>query len=658
MTPDTPLVDDAVQQTEGKVSLPKEPILHPLEPLTAREIAAVRDIVLADPRFAENFQFETIELKEPPKASVRAFRPGLPIRREARVNVFRMGGIGVWALTVSLDDRTVLSAREHPTARPMIKLEDFLKIEGMVKQHPDFIAACRKRGIEDMSLVCVDPWSAGNFGIPGEEGRHLCHTFAWVRMRQDDNLYAHPIEGVCAVLDIKTWEMLRVDDHGVVPIPTAEYNYESQFQSSLRDDLKPINVVQPEGVSFRLEGRRIFWHRWSAVIGFNAREGLTLHDVRYDDRSLFYRLAISEMVVPYGSPEGGHPRKSVFDIGEYGLGALANSLELGCDCLGVIQYLDAWYNTMEGLPTCIRNAICIHEEDAGILWKHTDFRTERGEVRRNRRLVISSISTVGNYEYGSYWYFYLDGTIEYEMKATGVINTTACLPGAKSKYGQEVVPGIMGQIHQHAFCARFDLAIDGDRNAVVEFNTHAEPPGPANPYGNAFYQQATLLQTESEGQRQVNQATHRGWKFINPNSLNKVGEPVGYKLDAGGTVIPFFQDYAPSGQRAAFMRNQLWVTAYDPEERFPAGEYMNHSDGSDGLPRFVAQNRPIADREIVAWHVFGLHHQPRAEDFPVQSCISTGFKLMPSGFFDQNPCLDLPAETNRESRHAGQSCCA
>ena len=71
----------------------------------------------------------------------------------------------------------------------------------------------------------------------------------------------------------------------------------------------------------------------------------------------------------------------------------------------------------DGQPREIPNAICMHEEDFGVLWKHTDLFTESAETRRQRRLVISFFATVGNYDYGFYWYLYLDGTIELEVKA-------------------------------------------------------------------------------------------------------------------------------------------------------------------------------------------------------------------------------------------------
>jgi primary-amine oxidase len=118
-----------------------------------------------------------------------------------------------------------------------------------------------------------------------------------------------------------------------------------------------------------------------------------------------FRASLCETVVPYGDPRPTQRRKNAFDVGEYGMGMCANSLQFGCDCLGHISYLDGNLCTSRGQPFTIKNAICIHEEDYGILWKHTDRRLppDRVEVRRSRRLVVSSIATVENYEYAFYW---------------------------------------------------------------------------------------------------------------------------------------------------------------------------------------------------------------------------------------------------------------
>ncbi len=643
---------DTMDKAAGGMGIGSIAPLHPLEPLTKDEISVVATVVRREmAEFGDTLRFEMIELLEPSKSAVRAFASGDAMTRKARVNVFKTGSIGVWRMTVSIDDGKVLSKKHLADARPMIQLEEFMQIEDAVKADPRFIEACAKRGLTDMSLICIDPWSAGNFGVEGEEGRHLSHAFCWVKSSENDNLYAHPIDGINPVIDIKTMEVIRVDDHGVTPVPKRDVNFDREFtKDEPRADLKPIDVKQPDGVSFNMEGRTIKWHDWSILIGFNAREAITLHNISYADRPVCYRASLAEMVIPYGSPRAPHYRKNVFDIGEYGIGKLANSLELGCDCLGAIHYLDCWISDINGDPMCIKNGICIHEEDYGVLWKHWDFRTDRTEVRRARRLVISSISTVGNYEYGSYWYFYLDGTMELEMKATGIINTVACEPGKPEKYGVEVSPGVVGQIHQHLFCARLDMAVDGDQNAVVECDTVAEPMGPDNPYGNAFYVQETKLETE--GGRPRKPEAERYWKFINPNKLNHVGKPVGYKLEPRHSVQVFNDMSGPSGQRMGFVSNHLWVTAHDPEERYPSGDYVNHSDGSDGLSAYAGQGRSIDNTDLVAWHVFGLHHQPRTEDFPVQPCVTAGFKLMPNGFFDQNPNMDLPYDKNEASCHA------
>lgn len=632
-----------------------------LTPLSPAEIRAVVAIIKADPSFGETVLFETIEAMDPPKSAVVSGlaidASGAALHRCARANVFHNDQAGVWKLTISLDEGRILTCQHAPAARPMIQLEQFMQVEGWVKADPRFVAACARRGITEMEKVCVDPWSAGNFGYAEEDGRLLCHTFAWLRLYEDEAFYAHPIEGLNAVVDVKTGEVLRVDDRPGPPIPMTEVNYDSQFLTDTQPPLKPLHIVQPEGVSFKLDGHHLTWDRWSLSIGFNAREGLTLHDIRFDGRPLINRASLVEMVVPYGSPDRGHFRKNVFDIGEYGLGKLANSLKLGCDCLGVIQYLDAHLNTMTGDIFTIEKAICIHEEDSGILWKHWDFRTERTQVRRGRKLVVSVICTVGNYEYAQYWYFNQAGEIEFEMKATGIINTVGIEPGKPSKYETEVSPGVAGQIHQHIFCARLEMAVDGDRNTVVECNTQAEE-AENNPYGNAFFETQTAFRTELEGSRRANPASQRYWKVVNPNARNALGQPTAYKLMPTNTVTSFLVPSGPSGTRSNFVENHLWVSAYDAEERYPAGDFMNHSDGRGGIADFVAQDRAIENESVVLWHVFGLHHAVRAEDFPVQPCISTGFKMMPTGFFSANPAINLPETINTESRAADACCCS
>ncbi len=210
-----------------------------------------------------------------------------------------------------------------------------------------------------------------------------------------------------------------------------------------------------------------------------------LHDIGYTDggerRPICHRASIAELVIPYGDPGPTTHFKNVFDIGEYGLGPLTNSLELGCDCLGEIAYLDGVTNDWDGEPHTIRNAICIHEEDANLLWKHTDDHSGRVDRARSRRLVISSIVTVGNYEYGFFWYLYQDASIEFEGKLTGILHTAGSVSGERSPHSLPLGEGVVTSHHQHFFCARLDLDVDGTANVACDIEAVGRPVGAAEP---------------------------------------------------------------------------------------------------------------------------------------------------------------------------------
>jgi primary-amine oxidase len=461
--------------------------------------------------------------------------------------------------------------------------------------------------------------------------------------------------------------VLEVEDHGVVALPPYSGNYDPEQMTEagnvpsfagLREDVRPIEITQPEGASFTVDGHAVAWQKWRLRIGFNPREGLTLHRISYTDqgreRSILHRASLSEMFIPYGDPAPTHRFKNVFDMGEYGVGWLANPLSLGCDCLGEIKYFDGVVNDQDGNPVTIENAICMHEEDFGIGWKHTDFRTLDVEVRRLRRLVISMIATVGNYEYGFFWYLYTDGTIEYEVKLSGVLSTGAVEQGAQPAHGTLLAPGLYGPYHQHFFCVRLDMEVDGERNSVVEVDSEPLPLGPDNPVGTAWTTRSTTLSSESTAQRLIDPLRGRFWKIENPSVANGVGDPVAYKLQPGENVAPMCHPEGQQGPRGAFAFKHLWVTPYDPRERYAAGDYPAQHPGGQGLPEWTKADRPTENTDVVVWYTFGAHHVPRPEDWPVMPVAHLGFKLKPSGFFDGNPALDMPPSAAAHCTHHGK----
>jgi primary-amine oxidase len=629
--------------------------LHPLDPLSATEIERVWEIVRTERAPGPRVRVIFIMLHEPAKKVVLAHRPGDAVERAAFVVLVDSAAGRTYEAVVSLSQGRVLSWEHVPGAQPAIVLDEFVECEAAVRADPRWQDAMRRRGVTDFSLTMVDAWSAGNFGFPQDQGRRLVRALTWVRRHPQDNGYARPVANLLTVVDLNAMAVVAVEDGRVVPLPPEDAAYTAEAAGT-RAGLRPVEIRQPEGPSFELAGHELRWQKWRMRIGFTPREGLVIHTVAYEDqgrqRPVLYRASVADMVVPYGDPRPTYFHRNAFDVGEYGIGTLANALQNGCDCLGEIRYLDAVVNDGRGRAVTLPNAICLHEEDAGILWKHFDWRLGTTEVRRSRRLVVSSISTVGNYEYGFYWYFYQDGTIQLEVKLTGIISNGAEPVGEKPPWGELVAPGVYGPIHQHFFNARLDMMVDGPDNSVYEVNTVADPPGPGNPHHNAFHAEATLLASEARAQRILDPLAGRFWKIVNPSVRNRLGEPVAYKLMPGENVLPFAGPEAAVTKRAGFMTRHLWVTRHDPRERYAAGEYPNQHPGGAGLPSYVRDDAPLENTDVVVWYTFGAHHVVRPEDWPVMPVVTIGFMLKPAGFFDRNPGLDVPRPS------ANGHCCA
>jgi primary-amine oxidase len=635
---------------------------HPLDPLNEAELAAACDVLKTEKRLGPDTRFGFVQLEEPAKADVLRWKPGEPTKRRAAATVFDCKTGAAHLGVVDLDAKTVVRWEEHktktfPYGQPPVIIEEFFKVGEIVKADAGWRKAMRRRGLtdKDIELVQVDPFSAGYFNREVEKGRRLVSAVSYWRADLKDNAYAHPIEGVVALVDLIENKVVQlVDEPDIVPIPKTKRNYSREAWPNPRPALKPLDIMQKDGPNFSVEGWKVQWQNWSFRIGFTAREGLVLHQISYRDgkrdRSIIYRASITEMVVPYADPTANHFWKSAFDAGEYGLGKLANTLELGCDCLGHVHYFDVPAADDLGRPIVMKNSICMHEEDYGVLWKHYEFRNDTFEVRRSRRLVISFFATVGNYDYGFYWYFYQDGSIQLEAKLTGIIQTAAVTPGKLYPWGGMVAEGLGGPTHQHFFNARLHMMVDGERNSVTEHEFVPRPWGADNPYGNVFDTTSCTLARERDAAREADGRTGRYWKIVNPNATNSVGNPTGYRLVVQPSPLMLAQDGCFMRMRGGFATKHLWVTRYAPGERYASGDFPNQHAGGDGLPRYIEQNRGIENEDIVVWHTFGHTHMCKPEDFPVMPVETAGFMLKPSGFFAENPAMDLPPDRNKASR--------
>jgi primary-amine oxidase len=628
------------------MALPGAGFPHPLDPLSADEIRLARSVVRQLPELSGDICFPSIRLFEPPKEIAGIFRAGFPFERQAWVVVHDLMTHRLYDGVVSLDRREVAEWNARPGMQGPLLLEEYDAATALIKADPRWQHAIARRGIDDVGKVRVDAWMIGNFGIRRQKGRRLCASLAYLREQVPDLPYARPIEGVVAYVDLDTREVIEVLDPDPVPVPRDPGRYDPDAVGPLRADLRRIQIAQPDGPSFEVRGHEVSWQRWRFRWSFNAREGLVLHTIGIEDggglRPVAHRISLSEMVVPYGDPAPAHYWQGAFDVGEFGIGRGVNSLEMGCDCLGLIQYFDVTIHDDRGEPVVIPRAVCLHEEDYSILWKHWDFVDGHTQVRRQRRLVLSYIGTNLNYEYGYYWYFYLDGTLELEVKLTGVMQTKGLAPGAEDRYSMAVAPGVGAMHHQHLFNVRLDMDVDGPANTVYEVDLVAAPAGPDNPWGNAMVVRSTPLLKESEAKRSMDGRAGRSWVVTSANRRNALGGPTGYQLIPQSSPLLLAPADTPVGKRAAFAQHHLWVTPFDPGERHAGGEYPNQHPGGLGLPSWTAADRSLEAEDLVLWHTFGTSHIARPEDWPVMPAERCGFRLRPWGFFDRNPTLDVP----------------
>ncbi|KAL5361639.1 copper amine oxidase [Aspergillus floccosus] len=658
--------------------------LHPFDPVTPQEIQlAVRILEGALP--GVKLRYNRIDTHEPIKKDVlpyiEAERLGKPLpSRPARLlysYFHRLDTKVCCKALINADTRSIVYLKELPEGvQPPMDVDELADIEKLCMQHPAVLAEIEKLKLPPGMSVCNDPWMYGS--DYSDEKRRLFQCFMYMVAvdHPENNHYSLPCK-FCPVFDGHTRELVRIDylPDGVdtqttetqpwKPVKAIQYAHDL-LDTPLRTDLKPYIVQQPEGPSFSVDGNSVYWQKWRFRVGFNNREGMVLYNLTYDGRNVFYRLSVSEMTVPYGDPRAPYHRKQAFDVGDCGFGINANQLSLGCDCLGHIKYFDGYRADSKGNPVLLKNVICMHEVDNGLQYKHTNYRTGAAAVSRNRQLHIQMICTVANYEY--IFIFILDqaANVELEVRATGILSTVPFdnENGETVPWGTNVGPGVMAPFHQHMFSFRVDPAIDGFKNTVYYEDSVPLPEDDKNPYLVGYTTEQTVISQSASAETDINR--HRVFKIRNDSVVNPITyKPVAYKLHAAPSQMIIMSKNAIGHQRAEFASKPIWVTKYQDDELFAAGEFTNQSRRANGVETWVQRKDNTENEDVVLWHSFGLTHNPRVEDFPVMPMERISVMLRPDGFFTKNPALDVPPSTqsfNKSTLHAEPattaSCCS
>ncbi|KAI5476113.1 hypothetical protein MNV49_000431, partial [Pseudohyphozyma bogoriensis] len=595
---------------------------HPLDPATGEELLAALKLIQDTYGPNVKIHWKTAGLEEPPKKVMVAYldaehagKPIAPPPRWILVMYYIKHTPRLFEALVDVTNNKFVHHKELPREfhAPVDRIE-MNEAAQVALADPAVKAELKRLQLGDTAVV-VDPW---DYGKDDEfEQRRLTQIFFYTRNPKnnhlDSNHYAFPLDFMC-IVDHTEKKVIRIDHLplGAQEVTTRhtgprkvgvplEPEYDHALQSfPPRTTLKPLQVVQPEGTSFKITGQLVEWEGWRFRVGFNWREGMVLHDVSFQGRSTFFRLSLSEMFVPYGDPRSPLHRKGAFDLGNVGAGYTANDLSLGCDCLGTIAYFSGHVINANGEHVKKNNAICVHEVDAGIQWKHTNHRTGKASVVRKRQLVLQTLITVANYEYIFYWILDQAGEIEFETRATGILSTSPIDPNNTEKvpFATRVGSGVLAPYHQHIFNLRIDPAIDGHKNSIAVVDSVAMDPDPKlNPYGTGYKTVERIVKTS--GTEQTDPQAGRVFKIINPNVINPVSlTPVAYKLVAYPSQGLLAAKGSWHDKRADFCDAPIWVTKYQDRELFCAGDYTNQSSGGHGIRSWVARNDNVENEDL------------------------------------------------------------
>lgn len=628
---------------------------HPLDGLTAPEYWRVYEALKASGQLEDSVRFSGILLQQPPKAEVLAWKPGESFRREALAILRQQKK--TYEAVVNIRQQKVISWKEIPGVQAPRTEREADAVSDKVKEMPEIREALRRRGITDLDTVRCGGSPPGYFGTPEEEERRL------VRVRCSDrrgsfNGNARPVEGLVVVWDVDEGKALRVIDTGAVPVPRAPADYDLESVGPLRDISTPIRVDQPLGPSFRIEGGEVTWQKWNFRFRIDPRSGLVVHSVRYSDggrrRSILYEGSLSEIFVPYMDPDESWYTWTYIDAGEFANshGGLATPLEPGTDCPANAVYFDAVYPNDRAIPERHARLACLFERSAGdFAWRHM---SGDGiiESRPRRDLVLRMAATIGNYDYFFDWVFLQDGTIKVAAGATGLDQVKAVKSrtaaedrdGQDAAYGRFIAENTVAVNHDHFFSFRLDLDVDGAQNSFLKDKLETKRLPPDHPRKSLWVITPEIAKTEAQAKSQMMMEHPAQWRIINPNVLGPLGYPVSFRIKPSHNAMTLLSPDDWPRRRAGFIDYHLWVTPQRDRERYAAGDYPTQSKPGDGLPAWAAQNRSIENTDLVVWYTMGMHHVPRAEDWPVMPTAWHEFELQPFDFFARNPALDLPKD--------------
>ena len=649
---------------------------HPLDPLTADELATVKTVLVHSGQFSNNTDFSWIQLDEPAKAVVAQFKPGMDVARRAYVAAIDFDRKKAFDVIVDLRAGRIASLTDLAGLQPGLSDRDDERARGIVDADQAIKAALIGRGlriparVSDAVTIQFAPIGRDRI-IEHEHGRLVRALFA---SDQDaTNEFSPFLDGIMAVVDLYAGRVIRFIDNAGAPSVKVPHDI---FRRATRGRLAPADPVMParrKRKTVAIDGNVISWRSWQLRFAFNLRKGLVLHQIAFDDgasmRPIVYRASVADVITTYADAGEQWSWMELFDEGVFGLGYMSIDVEPGREVpANAVTISPVMPDPGKPRFSAVhKNRLYVYERDAGGLMHYRQ--GDLGFHARATELVIGHMASLGNYVYGFNWVFKQDGSFAFEAELAGEIVTKfvrardcevcqalAQGPGpggeartysssADDQYGTLVYPHLVGINHQHWFNLRLDFDIDGTGNAVMENNLQRVDEDSQKSDGiggdHRYTASHTVFGKAVDAKRDMNDDTSRTWTIYNPSSLRRGARPAGYCVVPMGNTSTMF---APSREKEpiGFTFHHFWVTPYREGQLYAGGAHPNQAGADYGDTLFhYADGAPIYDKDLVVWYSLGETHSPRPEDYPVMTNVTLSVAFRPDGFFERNPALGV-----------------
>ncbi|WVQ79580.1 hypothetical protein IAT38_001680 [Cryptococcus sp. DSM 104549] len=410
------------------------------------------------------------------------------------------------------------------------------------------------------------------------------------------------------------------------------------------ETLAPPMNIQPAGQRFKVdeENKYIEWMDFTFYLTFTRDTGMRLYDIKYKGDRIIYELGLQEAIAHYAGNDPVQSGTSYLDT-FYGFGPYAFSQVVGYDSPSYAYCLNTTFHAAE-LSTSHRCGISIFEADQNyLLQRHSN--SQYVSATKNIALTLRSVSTVGNYDYNFDYLFYLDGSIEIVVRASGYIQSAFYANNTDYGYQIHDAPQLSGSMHDHALNWKVDFDILGTNNTLQKHVVEAKDIKYKwnNLTRSTMHVVRKEVTNEDEGKMNWSANGQEQVVVVNKDAPNKYGEPRGYKMmpSRGGAGMHLtITNSSNLINSQGFATHAYYVTKRKDSE-LRASSAWNDYDTANPLVNFdnFFDGENLEQEDLVMWFNLGMHHVPHTGDLPntVFTTAQSGMMIVPHNYLLSDP---------------------